>query len=226
MHACSLFPPLRSKTTDERRRRATSVRLLDIVHADQKLYLVFEFLDVDLKRYMEAGNSQGTPITLELCQVCVCHFPFPIIFFFPSCCSTLLEYATVSNADCPLVGLLACAPAGADRVVTACHYLLRRIQISGDRLLIWLSALRLDFLLALIHHVTARSTGANADPECPLFIVQSASCFVLITILVIATEIHPPADLGTTVLPLAPDPPSRSQATKSPHQQAKQPEAS
>jgi len=44
------------------------VRLLDIVHADQKLYLVFEFLDVDLKRYMEAGNSQGTPLTLELCQ--------------------------------------------------------------------------------------------------------------------------------------------------------------
>jgi len=44
------------------------VRLLDIVHADQKLYLVFEFLDVDLKRYMEAGNSQGTPLTLELCK--------------------------------------------------------------------------------------------------------------------------------------------------------------
>jgi len=42
---------------------------LDIVHADQKLYLVFEFLDVDLKRYMEAGNSQGTPLSLELCQV-------------------------------------------------------------------------------------------------------------------------------------------------------------
>jgi hypothetical protein len=42
---------------------------LDIVHADQKLYLVFEFLDVDLKRYMEAGNSQGEPISLDLCQV-------------------------------------------------------------------------------------------------------------------------------------------------------------
>ncbi|KAF8197097.1 kinase-like domain-containing protein [Pholiota molesta] len=33
------------------------VRLLDIVHADQKLYLVFEFLDVDLKRYIETGNQ-------------------------------------------------------------------------------------------------------------------------------------------------------------------------
>jgi hypothetical protein len=46
-------------------------RLLDIVHADQKLYLVFEFLDVDLKRYMEAGNSQGEPLSLELCQVMI-----------------------------------------------------------------------------------------------------------------------------------------------------------
>jgi hypothetical protein len=50
---------------------------LDIVHADQKLYLVFEFLDVDLKRYMEAGNSQGTPLSLELCQVRI--VPAPII---------------------------------------------------------------------------------------------------------------------------------------------------
>ncbi|KAF9005156.1 kinase-like domain-containing protein [Cyathus striatus] len=38
------------------------VRLLDIVHADQKLYLVFEFLDVDLKRYIETGNQNNTPI--------------------------------------------------------------------------------------------------------------------------------------------------------------------
>jgi len=41
------------------------VRLLDIVHADQKLYLVFEFLDVDLKRYMESGNQNGEPIQLD-----------------------------------------------------------------------------------------------------------------------------------------------------------------
>jgi len=42
------------------------VRLLDIVHADQKLYLVFEFLDVDLKRYMENGNANGDPIPLHM----------------------------------------------------------------------------------------------------------------------------------------------------------------
>lgn len=42
------------------------VRLLDIVHADQKLYLVFEFLDVDLKRYMENANRNGNPISPDL----------------------------------------------------------------------------------------------------------------------------------------------------------------
>lgn len=44
-------------------------RLLDIVHADQKLYLVFEFLDVDLKRYMEHANTNGTPISIDICKV-------------------------------------------------------------------------------------------------------------------------------------------------------------
>ncbi|KAF9501144.1 Pkinase-domain-containing protein [Pleurotus eryngii] len=42
------------------------VKLLDIVHADQKLYLVFEFLDVDLKRYMENGNQRNTPLSPAL----------------------------------------------------------------------------------------------------------------------------------------------------------------
>ncbi|OJA16648.1 hypothetical protein AZE42_04043 [Rhizopogon vesiculosus] len=42
------------------------VRLLDIVHAEQKLYLVFEFLDVDLKRYMDNANSAGTPIAIGI----------------------------------------------------------------------------------------------------------------------------------------------------------------
>ncbi|KAJ7769396.1 kinase-like domain-containing protein [Mycena metata] len=42
------------------------VRLLDIVHAEQKLYLVFEFLDVDLKRYIENGNRDHTPISPHL----------------------------------------------------------------------------------------------------------------------------------------------------------------
>jgi hypothetical protein len=35
-------------------------RLLDIVHSDTKLYLVFEYLDLDLKRYMDkVGDGEG-----------------------------------------------------------------------------------------------------------------------------------------------------------------------
>lgn len=33
--------------------------LLDIVHADNKLFLVFEFLDLDLKKYMETVYAGG-----------------------------------------------------------------------------------------------------------------------------------------------------------------------
>ncbi|KAJ3299861.1 Cyclin-dependent kinase 3 [Borealophlyctis nickersoniae] len=35
------------------------VRLLDIVHSDAKLYLIFEFLDLDLKKYMDSTNPHG-----------------------------------------------------------------------------------------------------------------------------------------------------------------------
>ncbi|KAJ7058533.1 Pkinase-domain-containing protein [Mycena amicta] len=42
------------------------VRLLDIVHSDQKLYLVCEYLDVDLKRYMDNGNREQSPIAANL----------------------------------------------------------------------------------------------------------------------------------------------------------------
>lgn len=38
----------------------TDPRLLDIVHSDSKLYLVMEFLDLDLKRYMDSiGERDG-----------------------------------------------------------------------------------------------------------------------------------------------------------------------
>jgi hypothetical protein len=46
-------------------------RLLDIVHADQKLYLVFEFLNVDLKRYIETLNAARTPLSMDIVKVCL-----------------------------------------------------------------------------------------------------------------------------------------------------------
>lgn len=42
------------------------VQLLDIVHADQKLYLVFEFIEGDLKRYIETGNANRNPISAAI----------------------------------------------------------------------------------------------------------------------------------------------------------------
>ena len=32
---------------------------MDVVHNDSKLYLVFEFLDLDLKRYMDSVKEEG-----------------------------------------------------------------------------------------------------------------------------------------------------------------------
>lgn len=54
------------------------VRLLDVVHRDAKLYLVFEFLDLDLKRYMDhvkAGIAdQVKSFTYQLLEgIAYCH---------------------------------------------------------------------------------------------------------------------------------------------------------
>lgn len=58
------------------------VRLYDIVHSDaHKLYLVFEFLDLDLKRYMESvpkeqplGNKIIKKFMMQLCKgIAYCH---------------------------------------------------------------------------------------------------------------------------------------------------------
>ena len=40
------------------------VRLEDIVHAEKKLYLVFEYLDQDLKQYMDSCRPKSIPMSL------------------------------------------------------------------------------------------------------------------------------------------------------------------
>ncbi|MCL4145075.1 UNVERIFIED_CONTAM: hypothetical protein GTU68_004401 [Idotea baltica] len=40
------------------------VRLLDVVHADKKLYLVFEFLNQDLKKLFDTCRGNGLPLQL------------------------------------------------------------------------------------------------------------------------------------------------------------------
>ena len=59
---------------------ANVVRLQDVVHADAKLYLVFEFLDLDLKKHMDAHprlGSDGRLVKLYLYQmlagIAYCH---------------------------------------------------------------------------------------------------------------------------------------------------------
>jgi hypothetical protein len=141
-------------------------RLLDIVHADQKLYLVFEFLDVDLKRYMEAGNSQGTPLSLELCQVCV----FVLFFFFvplPVVRRIILPRARHKYAM-PMLPLSACqcvcAPNSALTGGCYARHLLTPDTDIRNRLIVL--AILLFLLRARIHHVTERyDTGANSFPE-------------------------------------------------------------
>ena len=39
-------------------------RLLDVVHSDKKLYLVFEYLNLDLKKYMDMLPPGGLPLPL------------------------------------------------------------------------------------------------------------------------------------------------------------------
>ncbi|XP_002740677.1 cyclin-dependent kinase 2-like [Saccoglossus kowalevskii] len=40
------------------------VRLLDVVHSEKKLYLVFEYLNQDLKKYMDSSPPSGLPLPL------------------------------------------------------------------------------------------------------------------------------------------------------------------
>ncbi|KAI8579727.1 hypothetical protein K450DRAFT_241224 [Umbelopsis ramanniana AG] len=56
------------------------IRLLDIIHNDTMLYLVFDFLDVDLRKYMDAAGKEGmTKIHIQsfmhqlVCGLSYCH---------------------------------------------------------------------------------------------------------------------------------------------------------
>ncbi|XP_054832872.1 cyclin-dependent kinase 3 [Eublepharis macularius] len=40
------------------------VRLLDVVHSQKKLYLVFEYLNQDLKKYMDSSRTSELPLSL------------------------------------------------------------------------------------------------------------------------------------------------------------------
>jgi len=46
----------------------TIVSLLDVVNYDNKLYLVFEFLDQDLKKYMDSVTTLSAPLVQSYCK--------------------------------------------------------------------------------------------------------------------------------------------------------------
>ncbi len=54
------------------------VSLLEVLHCDKKLFLVFEYLDYDLKKYMDSTLSSGG-MSRDFVKVCVCVFLLTII---------------------------------------------------------------------------------------------------------------------------------------------------
>jgi cyclin-dependent kinase len=56
-----------------------SRRLFNIVHSDTKLYLVFEFLDMDLKRYMDSLNKQNEPLNVATVKASINVLPLHLL---------------------------------------------------------------------------------------------------------------------------------------------------
>ncbi len=46
------------------------VRLEDVVHSEKRLYLVFEYLDLDLKKHMDCNPNFGRNHTLLKVSIC------------------------------------------------------------------------------------------------------------------------------------------------------------
>ena len=50
--------------------------LIDVLHCDRKLYLVFEYVDYDLKKYMDKHAPTGIPINKVKVRLCVGMIPY------------------------------------------------------------------------------------------------------------------------------------------------------
>lgn len=55
--------------------------LQEVLHVDRKLYLVFEYLDQDLKKYMDANGTTGLPPPIAKVHTHV-KPEFPVILFY------------------------------------------------------------------------------------------------------------------------------------------------
>ena len=54
-------------------RHPNIVNLLDLIHGDKKLYLVFEFMDYDLKKFLD---KNGSPLPSQLVKVNIKEFKY------------------------------------------------------------------------------------------------------------------------------------------------------
>ncbi|CAH1999171.1 unnamed protein product [Acanthoscelides obtectus] len=59
-------------------RHSSIVELLDVMQTTDKLYLVFEYLDLDLKRYLDGTRS---PLEAELIRVGLYEYPKLMLIF-------------------------------------------------------------------------------------------------------------------------------------------------
>ena len=98
--------------------------LIEVLHCDRKLFLVFEYLDYDLKKYMDKRAPAGIPhdhvkVTDESSFVCLCtmsivlpsySFPvfFPFILLVVTGCSILTIQGILSNCSstCNFIGII------------------------------------------------------------------------------------------------------------------------
>lgn len=75
------------------------VSLLDVVHNDNRLYLVFEYLDLDLKRFMDIVKKKDGGLSSEQVKVYNTHSPsinHLIILHRAICTSLLLDLPIVT----------------------------------------------------------------------------------------------------------------------------------
>ena len=55
------------------------VNLIDLIHGEKKLYLVFEFMDYDLKKFLD---QNGAPLPPQLVKVNKFNFLLGLFLFF------------------------------------------------------------------------------------------------------------------------------------------------
>ena len=54
--------------------------LEDVLHDDTKLYLVFEFMQMDLKKYMDEVKGSLDPTLVKVSLLSLSNWGFPLIF--------------------------------------------------------------------------------------------------------------------------------------------------